>query len=58
MKKLCKFIVMGGALSGMVIGGAMAYLSAVVIKNNTSMTDMCKSKAKDAFKCLGNKFCI
>ncbi len=58
MKKLCKYLVVGGAMTGMVIGAGVAYLSAVVLKNNTSVTSVCKCKAKEAFKAMGNKMCL
>lgn len=58
MKKLCKCIIIGGAMGGMVIGASAAYLTAVIIKNKTSVSSVCKSKAKEAFKCMGDKFCL
>ncbi len=58
MKKLCKCLVLGGAVGGMMIGAATAYMTAIVVKHNTSVTDMCCSKAKKAFKSIGNKMCL
>ena len=58
MKKLCKYLILGGAMTGMMIGAGVAYLSAVVIKNNTTVTSVCKNKAKEAFKAMGNKMCL
>ena len=58
MKKLCKCLVIGGAVGGMLVGAATAYLTAALEKNNTSMTDVCCTKAKSAFKSIGNKLCM
>ncbi len=58
MKKLCKYLVLGGMMTGALIGGAVTYLSAVVIKNNVTVASVCKSKAKEAFKTIEDKFCL
>ncbi len=58
MKNLCKCLILGGAVGGMMIGAATAYMTAVIVKQNTSVTDMCCTKAKKAFKNLGNKISL
>lgn len=56
MKKLCKCIIIGGAVAGMMIGAGTAYMTAIIIKNKTSVCGVMKCKAKEAFKAMGDKF--
>lgn len=58
MKNICKCVVMGGAVAGMMIGATTAYLTAVMIKSKTSVCGVMKCKAKDAFKAMGEKFSL
>ncbi len=58
MKKLCKCIIISGAVAGMVIGASSAYMTAMIIKSKTGMCDIMKCKAKEAFKAMGDKFTL
>lgn len=52
MKKLCKKLVIGGALTGMLIGAAAACLTAATLKEKICVGDVVRSKAKEALKGL------
>ncbi|MBR6593822.1 MAG: hypothetical protein IKK83_01365 [Clostridia bacterium] len=58
MKNICKIAIMSGAVMGMMVGAASAYITAVMIKSKTSVCGVMKCKAKDAFKAMGEKFML
>ena len=58
MNKLTKGVVLSGAVIGMTIGAAGAYLAAMMIKSRISVGEMVKCKSKEAFKNLAEKFSL
>jgi len=58
MKSFCKCLIISGAVAGMMIGAASSYITAVMLKNKTSMCDVMKCRAKEAFKSVGHKFSL
>ena len=52
MKKMCLCLVLSGAATGMVIGAVSSYVTAVMLREKLSLSDMMRCKAKSALSGL------
>jgi len=58
MKMICKCLIIGGGVVGMIIGASASYLTCLMLKDKINLASMMKCKGKEALENMVDKFSL